>query len=232
MHSLVHAVHILPVLAVLASGCSLLIEPGDNAADGAETCTDIDVPIAERTDDGHIADRVLEIDGFSFTPENPRAVYMGYWRDTPIWGYFRFALPSEVHPDHQISLRFWTVDSDSWGPADGLRIAIEADADAIAVSSPNDAPSEPGGRELLATRVRWPEQGGLEWPEQQHLESPDLGPLLEKLSERDELLPGQHVQFWIAADFNNHESDVGAIDVFSAEDPDTITTLRFRCPPM
>ena len=101
----------------------------------------------------------------------------------------------------------------SWdATTDALSIGLELSPDAAPISSLEDMPMTPTGRELVSSAARWPETGGLDWQDGWN-DSVNIAPLLQELVDTYGGLPaGAHVQFFINGTVADENAEVAIED--------------------
>lgn len=231
---------LLVALSVASSGCSLLVTPGENAATrdggvardaGPTACVDTEVRITGNLDDGETKNGALWVDGeVQFGP----GIFIGTWDQTFTWGYFRFELPDEIHPDHlegYISLSLWGENVSGWdSQRDRLFIRLENVDDAMVVQTGDRTPAWGGAAPTTEATTRWPALGNLDWEFGSYNESPDLTPMFRELvANQGPLRPGQHVLLWVRGEDLSVNAEILTHD-YSLGAAANVAFLRLRCP--
>ena len=219
---------------LLGTGCSLLIEPGENAGNGGPggdaDCVDQEVTVSGDDYDGEVYGGMVYDQGEYSEAAGYNRLYLGSWQEGVAWGYFRFALPVAFHPSHldgRIRLRLWGEGDLSWNDEnDNLQIVLEDTASAGPVTDPNRAPTGSADPMLV---TQWPSTGsGLDWDDGRYNESPDLAASFRQLNQSYDLQPGQLVQLWVGRFTDAGESEVITPD--SSQTDQNWAKLRFECP--
>ena len=185
------------------SGADSMAEMETDTDTDTDTGSDDPIPLASTADDGQIY-----VNGGRYTwlpwGEDSGGFIGEYPQGSAYAGYFRFAIPSAL-PDGatileaRLTLTGTTVHD--WNLSEhALEIAVQdaADAPEVDLGAMYPYDQNPDSVALLASRVRWPESGGLTWTLGMSNESPDLAPLIQELVDANGgLAAGAHVQFWI-----------------------------------
>lgn len=228
------------LLALLCTGCSLLINPGDNSRDpgagqdgGADgDCVDQEITIAMDSDDGEVFGGDVWKQGEDWEGSVP-AIYMGSWSTTYAWGFFRFAMPTdytETHLAGSVRLKLWGAETLGWNESmDSLEILLEDTSQADEVTHHEQAPGGFMASSTIAPLASWPpgdNDVGLVWNLGEYNESPDLSEMFRQLVAEHGFVPRRHVQLWVRGAIVDRQAEVGASD-FGQGNP---AKLRFECP--
>lgn len=224
-------VHLLGLLScVLLGGCSLIFteSPATGVVDGgvvvdadkrdgtdgvdSDAACEFVLEIASTADDGEVDyDKVLEhgevpVDG------RVNGIRIGNWENEPTWGFYRFRIPDGVVLEQITSahLSLWGLEMDGeplWNGVSGKGLTVwlsqEKDPGTVANISQGS----------LFGPERWPNVGGLLWSLDQRNDSPDLTDLFSQSVAE----PGDHLLFWLKADFSDIDAEVVTNDFTNGE---------------
>ncbi|MEL6545803.1 MAG: hypothetical protein AAFQ82_14315, partial [Myxococcota bacterium] len=217
---------------VLACGGSRCVDP--NCTPGSQVLT-----IANTLDDGEIDVGFAEEyfpDGESccggnrvFAGHNTTAPPVG-----PVWTFFRFPVAEPIPLGATVfdaRLSLWALTLFDWTEQSALRIRVEDAADAEQVTGAADAPHLVGGRALTSKEIRWPSSGGLVPTLDAYNETPELAALLQPLLDASGgLTTGDHLQLWVAGDFDDRDGELGFEDSSHPDDHPATLTVSWTCP--
>lgn len=146
-------------------------------------------------------------------------LYFGAHNNEPVWGAFRFRIPTAIPVGATITSASLSIYGESnfyWGNgSDYLLIIANDSANAPQVSGSADAPGAASGYYFTAApgltsgganvKVRWPSAGSLTWDESGVTPniSSDISALIQYLANKHGgLSAGSYVQLWIYTDIN------------------------------
>jgi hypothetical protein len=228
---------------VLLTGCRIWFDDRPDAAvvDSVQACTPgtIAMSIADDADDGEVFAAIPDPWFPSGEAVDNGRSFIGWWDQTPIWGYFRFSLPNPLPAGAFLRTATLTLVAGDPGGSQGLpwdpstyalEVAAEASPNPPPVSSTH-FPSGPDPAVLTTTRVRWPATGGNVWPAVgRATTSPNLAEMLRAVVSDPSI---QAVQLWVqAVDVPlNVDTEVSFSDVSLSAGPDIPAelTLSYDC---
>jgi len=181
----------------------------------ATTSGSISTSIESESDDAEI----YLNDYFSNGEYNMNDVYVGAHNNDPVWGVFRFRIPTAIPVSATItsaSLSIYGQGNFYWdNGSDYLLIIANDAANASQVTGAADAPGAGSGYYFTASpgltsgganvKVRWPSAGSLTWDESGVTPniSSDISSLIQFLVNKYAgLSAGSYVQLWIYTDIN------------------------------